>query len=302
MSKKLKEFGDMNIFIDSSYVIYYTLYGAYNMWKKEYSDRYKQKIVDGEVPDLTLDDKYTHCLQVKYENNMDKIFNLVKNKLFGGFTPPKMNPIIYFVYDDKGSEYWRKKIYPEYKEQRKHQKKNFQVGAAFNYLTNIILPKIDIENYYGITLLKVDHAEADDIIMTLIRRMKHNNNVIIGTDHDYIQVLNNARMFDLSGNEIDINTISEKNIGKTGMTHDTYLLCKYITGDKSDNIQQVFPRHGYKTAWKLIHDKHRLIDKFKQVDGSMKKFKQNIYLIDCKKIPENIQRDIIKAYMRVKNG
>lgn len=304
MNTQMKQFGDLNIFIDASYVMYYTVHGAFSMWKNEYNSRFNERCpekVVQDAPDITNDDKYLYCLQKKMENNLDSIFNIIKDKMFDGFHPPGLRPKVYFCLDDVSRNYWRKQsIFKEYKSHRKSVPSFFNAGKAFRYLYEIILPQLELEEFFGIKSILVDSAEADDIIMTLVRRMKHNNNCIIATDHDMIQVLDKARMFDLQGKEINISYISNKCIGSEDMTSETYLKTKLLVGDKSDNIPQVFERVGWKKAWDLMSDKETLKEKLKD-QQAFNRLQLNSKLIDCKYIPSDIQKDIIKSYIETKS-
>ena len=296
----MEEFGDLNVFIDTGYLYYFNIFSAFNMWSKNYPERMKQRCPEKptteNLPDITTDDKFIMCLEKRFQVNLDKIFDVIRTKVFDGYTPPGIKPKFYFCMDSK--PYWRSKIYPEYKMQRKFSAKYFNTGKAFNYLANIIVPKMDIGGYFGIKVLQVDTAEADDIIMTIIKRMKHPNNIIIGTDHDFIQVLGNARMFDLTGKEITTKTIAKRLINKeTEISEKEYLLTKLLMGDKSDNLPSVFDRCGPKTAYKLVKSPVKLRSRLVE-SGShgLRLMDINRRLIDCNKIPLEIQKGIIYEY------
>lgn len=53
----------------------------------------------------------------------------------------------------------------------------------------------------------------------------------------------------MSGKEI------RRTLGNEEVTADEFLLGKILMGDKSDNITQVLPKCGPKTALKLVRDK-----------------------------------------------
>jgi 5'-3' exonuclease len=307
MNTLLEDYGDLNIFIDCGYLNYYTIYGAFNMWKKSYPDRFKQRCPSSpqveNLPDLTNDDRFIMCMETKMQRNLDKIFNVVRTKVFGGYTPPGIQPKFYFVTDSRGVPYWRKTdLYPEYKMQRKLSKKYFNTSKAFGYLDSVIIPKMDIENFFGIKTLSVDRAEADDIIMTLIRYMKHTHNVIIATDHDYIQVLDKAKMFDLIGKEITVDSISEKLTKKPDIkvTTTEYLLSKFLMGDTSDNIPAIYDGCGPVTAYKLATNPAKLREKLLDNKQAPQRLKLNRKLIDCKQVPIDLQKEIIYEYSRSK--
>jgi 5'-3' exonuclease len=306
MNKLLENYGDLNVFIDSGYLNYYTIYGAFNMWKRMYKDRYKQRCPDKpttkDLPNLCTDDRFIMCLEKKLQMNLDKMFNVVRTKVFDGYTPPGIKTQFYFCNDSK--PYWRKTdLYPEYKMQRGLSGKFFDTSKAFNYLLGVIIPKMDVENYFGIKTLEVQYAEADDIIMTLIKRMRHTHNVIFATDHDYIQVLNKAKQFDLIGNQITTKTIAKKLVKDENVhiTPEEYLNVKCIQGDGSDNIPAIYDRCGPKTAYKLMQNpkllRERLIEQGQQ---AVNQLDLNRKLIDCNNIPLQLQKEIVYEYSRVK--
>ena len=57
-------------------------------------------------------------------------------------------------------------------------------------------------------------------------------------------------------------------------------------GDPSDNIPKVFRRLGEKTMLKLYNDKTLLEKKFRENEGSFKRYCLNRTLVDFKNIPE----------------
>jgi len=307
MNKLLQDYGDLNIFIDAGYLFYYTIYGAFNMWKKSYPDRFKQKCPSKpqleDLPDLTIDDRYIRCLETKMQRNLDKIFYVIKNKVFDGFTPPGLRPRVYFVKDSISSDYWRKTdLYPEYKMHRKLTGKYFKTSKAYDYLLSVIIPKLNMEEYFGIQTIEVDTAEADDIIMCLIKCMKHTHNAIISTDHDYIQILDKAKMFDLTGKEITAALISGKITGDPDIVlpNADYLKIKCLMGDTSDNIPAIYSGCGKKTAYKLFKNSAKLREALTERPGALKRIKLNQALIDADNIPMELQRKIVNEYSRIK--
>ena len=57
-------------------------------------------------------------------------------------------------------------------------------------------------------------------------------------------------------------------------------------GDSSDNIPKVFKRLGTKTMLKLYNDKTLLEKKFRENEGSFKRYCLNRTLVDFKNIPQ----------------
>lgn len=146
------------------------------------------------------------------------------------------------VFDGRGGSLRRKKIYPEYKNNRTHkhslrrdlfsdpeleqQEMRRQLLRILNYLTNL-----------PVQILGVDNIEADDVIAHLTKQYfepKGSKVRIVSTDRDFLQLING---------QIEVYSPVKKKLYQTedilesfGLIPDNYLLYRMIDGDTSDNI------------------------------------------------------------------
>lgn len=70
-------------------------------------------------------------------------------------------------------------------------------------------------------------------------------------------------------------------------------MTKIIVGDGADNIQQVFPRVGQKTALKLVRDKEQLKKRLAESEDAVKQFMLNKQLISFDYIPKSLSDKIL---------
>lgn len=100
------------------------------------------------------------------------------------------------------SNYWRKRIFPYYKANRKKniEKSELNWKAIFECLNKI---RQELKDYFPYKVLDVESAEADDIIATLVTKFGSELNtgekiLILSGDKDFIQlhVYNNVSQYD----------------------------------------------------------------------------------------------------------
>lgn len=280
---------DVLVSIDGSYLIYYALFGAFNQWIK---DPLNQKIIENpdqhNLPKITQYNSFINLYEEKLIHRFEVIYWIINKKIFKDLKFTN-DPKIFLCLDSPLKDNWRMQIYEEYKQQRKTIPQKFHVRDAFAYGMNVLLNKININKYFGIKVLKVNGAEGDDIIATVNMKIPAEYKFIIASDKDYLQLSDNIRMFDLTGKEIRPEPYKD-----TAVTGKQYLLSKILTGDSSDNIPQVFPRCGYKTAMKLVMNPEELKLRLKNDPSALEIFKINSKLIDFRYIPEQLTESIIK--------
>ena len=82
---------------------------------------------------------------------------------------------------------WRRDSFPEYKANRKTKRENDTTDwkSLFEFLHEMVE---DLRNYFPYKVVKVDRAEADDIIATLVDYVATNPTLIISSDKDFIQL------------------------------------------------------------------------------------------------------------------
>ena len=160
-----------------------------------------------------------------------------------------LNSIFYFQKDFRADEVvialddinnWRKKVFPEYKAQRKSSRKQDDVDwkNIFGFFNKFIL---EMAKYFPFKVIKVKYAEADDIIGIICKNVSGNNQVvIISGDKDFRQLLNNdnIHMHD---------PIKKKRIKLED--YNNYLIKHILQGDNSDNIPDVKAEKEYKKVF-----------------------------------------------------
>lgn len=179
-----------------------------------------------------------------------------------------------------GSHIWRYSLASDYKAGRdssKHPDIGFFLDLAYSTLFT--------DQQIG-SILFHDKLEADDCIALVVRQLRElqspTNVTILTSDHDYLQLADDRTKI-INMEDCDI-TKSKKSTGDPNAD----LFCKIICGDKSDNISQVFPRVGHKTACKLYNDPARLKGLFEKHAGSSEKFEHNKTMIDFTNIPKEL--------------
>jgi DNA polymerase-1 len=200
------------------------------------------------------------------------------------FTLEKLQPSrCIIVFDGKGGSKRRRKIFPEYKANRRvrsklnrhvdwstapvdeQQSMKMQMSRLIEYLEQLPL-----------TLISIDDIEADDAIGYLSKQILVDSKIfIMSTDRDFLQLVNDRikvwsptkkKLYDMQSIQ-DEYTIHANN----------YLLYRVLDGDKSDNIDGI-KGAGIKSIIKYIEpltrgDKFDLDDLIDYCKSSNKKIK-----------------------------
>lgn len=128
-------------------------------------------------------------------------------------------------------KYWRREVFPYYKIGRKKAREESGLNWEFIFscMDNI---KQELETYFPYKFLKVEGAEADDIISVLVQEADYNEPIlIISSDKDFIQ-LHNVKPFVEQYDPTRKRKVSHNN-------PDSYLLEHIIRGDKGDGIPNI---------------------------------------------------------------
>ena len=185
----------------------------------------------------------------------------------------------------EGHHNWRKTYYPEYKANRKVARESNKIDfdAFFKAQDEFV------ENLQNLLsncqFLRVNGAEADDLIGVITKKHKDWKITNISTDRDFYQLYKypNYRQYDgVKGKYIEV------------LNPKDYLLEKVILGDAGDNVPKLKAGVGPKTAEKILYSKEGL-DEWLKIENLEKEFERNMTLISFDFIPENVQNDIEKA-------
>lgn len=156
---------------------------------------------------------------------------------------------------DSKTPTFRHEMYPDYKAHRSEPDE--EMLEQLPYFEPMI-------KAFGISGLRVDGVEADDIIATLVNQHRGNAKItIVSSDKDLMQLLgDNVYMLDtMKSKTMDPDSVMEK----FGVTPDKVIEVQALIGDSSDNIPGV-PGVGPKTADKLINEFGSLENLYENLD------------------------------------
>lgn len=241
-------------------------------------------------PNIEITEDYDWIENKIFMNHFDETYmkNLLKYKSM--YNIPFENIVI--VRDCPRENIWRMDIYKEYKATRKntcsYKNKKYNIGCIFKHIYNELYPKL--EKQYGFKIIKIDNAEADDIIAVLAHKIRELDKnrlvVIISNDNDYLQLVNERTLIWSLQNKL-LNT-------KVETTADELLLRKVLRGDESDNIPSLVGSMGEKELTEIVRDKLKLAEWFKLNPDKYEMYENNKKLIDFSYIPEKIKNIILE--------
>ena len=199
---------------------------------------------------------------------------------------------------------WRREIFPNYKAGRKanREKSDHDWDAIFTILHNI---KDEIKTFLPYKVIQIETAEADDIIATLIKKIKKINAperkkkvLILSGDKDFIQLHGpNVKQF---------NPVLNKFVGK-GENPSLYIKEHILRGDRSDGIPNVLSddnvfiegRRQKPLSKKKINSwVEEVFTTF--TEEEQKNYDRNRKLIDLSCIPHELEEKINNEFLNVK--
>lgn len=199
------------------------------------------------------------------------------------------------AHDDR--TYWRRSVFPHYKANRKKSRDDstFDWGAFFKHFDTF---RDEIKEVFPIKSLKVEGAEADDIIAILSLRYAQSEKVCVwssDTDNLQLQFLNsNIKQY----SPVKGKLITPKSEGYTLFEH-------IVKGDAGDGIPNILsPNNAFVdgirqksvfsaklSEWeKYQHDPAKFCS-----EVELKRFNENKVLVDYKHIPPEISAKIVQA-------
>lgn len=266
------------MYIDSSYVYYHTFYGIIRTYNKKFDIDVESQTSSFEIGD---DPEFRAMFRKKFNYDM---MNIAKKFM----TQHDWSRFI-FAIDCPGHEIWRNELHPTYKAGRVKVNKQYQGSQKVikRWFHDTLIPEM-VE--LGASSIAIPNAECDDIIGVVMRRDPYENNVAITSDHDYIQLRDFGTIMTLEG----------RNLTEEFPDAKRSLMEKCLTGDKSDNITQAFVKCGPATAAKFMDNHEFRAKKLAEHPDIMSIVKFNKSLIDMKEIPLYIQKDIAKAWVKLR--
>jgi len=191
-----------------------------------------------------------------------------------------------------GRQYWRKEVYPQYKANRKKQRKSSGVDwNEFYDIMNVI--QDEIVNNLPYKNIQINNAEADDII-AIISKHNYNNEkiLIVSSDKDFQQLQRYSNVYQYSPIKKDFLICEDP---------ENFLLEHIIKGDSSDGVPNILSDDDVF----IQEDKRQKPCGKKKIDSvkfelsewtDSDNWNRNQKMIDMNMIPEYIEKTIIEEY------
>ena len=161
------------------------------------------------------------------------------------------------IFDGKGGSQRRRKIYPEYKSNRKSPtrlNRQYDMTTAEQETENMkyqLVTLIEMLECLPVTIFTLDNIEADDVIAyaSELVTAQGGTSIIYSTDKDFLQmVTETVKVYNpIKKKTFDINTIIES----YNVHPNNFVFYRSLMGDKSDNITGIRGA-GEKTLLKLL--------------------------------------------------
>ena len=211
--------------------------------------------------------------------------------------------------DDKN--YWRRKIYPYYKANRKKSREESDIDwtTIFECFNKI---RDELKEYFPYRVLKVDTAEADDIIGTLAQQY---GSYLVG--HDTIKILIMSGDKDFIQLQKFANVKQYDPVRKKFISHknpELYLKEHIMRGDAGDGVPNFLsPDDVFVTKGRQKPIRQTNLDKWVNQspetfgdieligDTMVRGYKRNESLIDLSKIPSDIYNMVVTQYHEQKD-
>jgi DNA polymerase-1 len=175
-----------------------------------------------------------------------------------GFAIRSFKPTrVVLVFDGKGGSQRRRKIYKEYKANRKpptRLNRSYDMTTDEQERENMkwqLVSLVEMVECLPVSILALDHIEADDTIAYFSELVTKNggNSIIYSTDKDFLQMVNeNVKLYNpVKKKTFDIDVVLET----YGVHPNNFVFYRSLLGDKSDNIDGI-KGAGEKTVLKYI--------------------------------------------------
>jgi DNA polymerase-1 len=175
-----------------------------------------------------------------------------------GFAIRSFKPTrVVLVFDGKGGSQRRRKIYKEYKANRKpptRLNRSYDMTTDEQERENMkwqLVSLVDMVECLPVSILALDNIEADDAIAYMSELVTKNggNSIIYSTDKDFLQMVNeNVKLYNpVKKKTFDVDIVLET----YGVHPNNFVFYRSLLGDKSDNIDGI-KGAGEKTVLKYI--------------------------------------------------
>ena len=197
--------------------------------------------------------------------------------------------------DDK--HYWRKQIYPYYKANRKKNREASELdwNSIFEVLNKI---RDELKENFPYKVIQVPHAEADDVIATLVMNSTFNEKILIMSgDKDFSQLHKFPNVDQYS-------PVLKKWIRCDNPS--AFLKEHIIRGDvgdgipnflSNDNVFVMSERQSPISAKKLETWLSKEPEEF-CTETMLRNYKRNQMLIDLECIPDDIKKEVLEQFVQ----
>ena len=203
---------------------------------------------------------------------------------------------IVLAYDSR--HYWRRDIFPQYKQNRKKGRENDSKDwdSIFGLLNSM---KSEFKEILPYKFLEVYGAEADDIIATLCKEYQDQKTMIISGDKDFIQLQKYENVSQYS-------PILKKMVN--GHNPDTYIKTHILKGDSSDGVPNVLsPDHTFVEGLRQRPLSKKKIEAWIKSETGMsdevkRNYQRNHKLINLDNTPDDLQKSILDTFNEAPYG
>ena len=203
---------------------------------------------------------------------------------------------VVLTYDSR--HYWRREIFPQYKQNRKKGRENDTKDwdKIFGLLNDI---KSEFKEILPYKYVEVYGAEADDIIGTLCKEYQDQKVMIISGDKDFIQLQKYKNVKQYS-------PILKKYVN--GHNPDTYIKEHILKGDSSDGVPNVLsPDHTFVEGLRQRPLSKKKIEAWLNSETGMseevkRNYQRNHKLINLDNTPDDLQKSILDTFNEAPSG
>ena len=193
-----------------------------------------------------------------------------------------------------GKDNWRKKVFPEYKANRRKNRENDPTDwkTLFELLHEM---REELTKYFPYKVMHVDTAEADDIIGVLVDHCKENPTLILSSDKDFIQLqkYQGVRQWSPLQKKFIVGDPVESLYDKT------------IRGDTGDGVPNILSsddtlitegkRQTPVTKKKMALWRGKKPEEFCN-EAMLRNYHRNKTMVDLRETPESIRINIVNQY------
>ena len=203
---------------------------------------------------------------------------------------------VVLTYDSR--HYWRREIFPQYKQNRKKGRENDTKDwdKIFGLLNAI---KSEFREILPYKYVEVYGAEADDVIGTLCKEYQDQKVMIISGDKDFIQLQKYKNVKQYS-------PILKKMVN--GHNPNTYIKEHILKGDSSDGVPNVLsPDHTFVEGLRQRPLSKKKIEAWLNSETGMseevkRNYQRNHKLINLDNTPDDLQKSILDTFNEAPSG